>query len=536
MRKHRLGIASLSLFLFGGTAWSQDVTPGPIADTLKPAAEFRKAAPEAKIDSPRPSAPRQPAVGKVTVTQFAFTGNTLFSQAELAALVKDFLNRPLSLPQLYEAADRVATFYVTQGYALASVNLPPQMIVDGRIEFQIAEGRVARITVNGARQYQGGHVRAYLGNFRSDEIYRSTELQAGLRMLNTLPGLTARATVMPGTVFGTSDVSINLTENFFQGDLSLDNYGRKGVGEYRLTARGQLNNPLRVEDQLALTGLMAEDESTQFWSANYSIPLNFRGTRARASYADARFQVEGSPVEGRSRSGDFMLEHPLLLDAQQRMYVSFGPTRTLSNADFSGLIFNQTSITLLRLGLTYSRTQFDGSLLQLGSYMSSNFKSLSIEDFSASEVEGNQRFRWEADAQYLLQLTRSFQMYMRLNGAWSPDPLVDTEKYSLGGPGSVRGYPSSEVRGDQGYFGSLALQHRLPVGPVTLRSRVFVDGGEVFSVDAPDAGSLSSAGVGFDVILQPMIFKLDWAYPLDDRDVSDGRDSGRAFGSLSASF
>ena len=152
------------------------------------------------------------------------------------------------------------------------------------------------------------------------------------------------------------------------------------------------------------------------------------------------------------------LEHPLLLDAQQRMYVSFGPTRTLSNADFSGLIFNQTSITLLRLGLTYSRTQLDGSLLQLGSYMSSNFKTLSIEDFAASEVEGNQRFRWEADAQYLLQLTRSFQMYMRLNGAWSPDPLVDTEKYSLGGPGSVRGYPSSEVRGDQGYFGSMALQ------------------------------------------------------------------------------
>ncbi|MFA5938609.1 MAG: ShlB/FhaC/HecB family hemolysin secretion/activation protein [Sinimarinibacterium sp.] len=472
----------------------------------------------------------------VTVTQFAFTGNTLFSQAELAALVKGFLNRPLSLQQLYEAADRVAAFYVGQGYALASVNLPPQKIADGRVELQIAEGRVARIGVVGSRQYQDAHVRAYLGDFRSNEIYRSTDLQDGLRMLNTLPGLTAKATVKPGTVLGTSDVSINLTEKLFQGDLSLDNYGRKGVGEYRLTARGQLNNPLKVEDQLVLTGLVAEDESTQFWSANYSVPLNFHGTRARASYADARFQVEDSPVEGRSRSGDFILEHPLLLDAQQRMYVSFGPTRTLSNADFSGLIFNQTSITLLRLGLTYSRSQLDGSLLQLGTYMSSNFKSLSIEDFAASEVEGNQRLKWEADAQYLLQLTRSFQMYMRLNGAWSPDPLVDTEKYSLGGPGNVRGYPSSEVRGDQGYFGSLALQHRLPIGPVTFRSRIFADAGEVFSVDAPDAGSLSSAGVGFDVILQPMIFKLDWAYPLDDRDVSDGRDSGRAFGSLSASF
>ncbi|MEQ1440425.1 ShlB/FhaC/HecB family hemolysin secretion/activation protein [Fontimonas sp. SYSU GA230001] len=527
----------MSLVLFCAPAWPQTVTPGQISDTLKPAPELRAPAAEGRIEAARPPAPRPPGSGAtVTVTQFAFTGNTVFSSAELAALVKGYLNRPLNLQQLYEAADRVASHYASRGYALASVNLPPQKITDGRVELQVAEGRVARIDVTGARQYQPGHVRAYLGEFRPNEIYRSDTLQDGLRLLSTLPGLSAKATVKPGTVFGTSDVTVDLDERLLQGDLSVDNYGRKGVGEYRFTARGQINNPLRVEDQLSLTGLLAEDQSTRYWSANYAFPLNFRGTRVRASYADAFFEVKDSPVEGRSRSGDVMLEHPLLLDSRQRLYGTFGATRTLSNADFSGLIFNQTSITLLRLGFTYSHTQLNGSVLQLGTSMSSNFKQLEIEDFANDEVEGKQRLKWEADAQYLLQMTRSFQLYLRVNGAWSPDPLVDTEKYSLGGPGNVRGYPSAEVRGDQGYFASIALQHRLPLGPATLRSRIFFDGGEVFSVDAPDAGSLSSAGVGFDLILRPMVFKLDWAYPLDDRDVSDGRDSGRAFGSLSASF
>ncbi|MFP5306643.1 MAG: ShlB/FhaC/HecB family hemolysin secretion/activation protein, partial [Gammaproteobacteria bacterium] len=461
---------------------------------------------------------------------------TLFGDEELSALVAGYLDRPVSLLELYEAADRIAAYYVERGYTLASVNLPPQKISDGTVALQVSEGRVARIDVDNAAWYRPSHVRAYLGDFRTGQIYRSGPLQEGLRALNTLPGLSARATVKPGTAPGTSDVVVKLDETHFAGGVSLDNYGREAVGEYRLSASALLNNPLRVEDQLQLAGLVSEDELTRFGSLSYSVPLNFSGTRVRASYAHAEFSVDGSPVDGRSRSGELVIEQPLLHDARQRLVGSFGPSRTLSNADFSGLIFNQTEITLWKLGLAYTRTHANASVTQIGTAVSSNFQSLSIEDLAASEVDSDQRLKWELDLQHLMQLSRAFQLYMHVNGAWSPDPLIDTEKYSLGGPTSVRGYPGAEIRGDQGYFASLSLQHSLPLGPATLRSRVFVDGGQVFSVDAPDAGSLSSIGLGFDVSLRPVLFRLDWAYPLGNREVSDGRDSGRAFGALSASF
>ncbi|HAD10145.1 MAG TPA: hypothetical protein DCF62_11735, partial [Porticoccaceae bacterium] len=75
----------------------------------------------------------------------------------------------------------------------------------------------------------------------------------------------------------------------------------------------------------------------------------------------------------------------------------------------------------------------------------------------------------------------------------------------------MRGFPSAEVRGDYGYFGSVSLQHLSAVSGVALRSRLFFDGGEAFSVDAPDAGSLSSAGLGFDITRNPLSLRVDWA-------------------------
>ena len=544
MRRSRRELRQTVAAAFGLSACmvvhAQTVAPGELGNTLEPSPGL--ATPQSS--EPAISVPEQPRVvpvlapgeGTLIVQRFEFTGHALFSEQHLSAQLKDYLGRRVTLGELYEAADRIAAFYSERGYTLATVNLPPQKVSDGVVLLQVSEGRVASVQIEGAERYQPEHVRRYLGAFRPREIYRADSLQQGLRALSALPGLEARATIRPGAAPGDSDVLVSLDERPIEGGLTLDNFGRESVGEIRLTASATLNNPLRVEDQLQLTGLVSEEALTRYGSVLYSVPLNYRGTRVRIGYSHAEFEIDGSPVGGRSRNGELTVEHPLLLDARQRLMLSVGATRTLSNADFSGLIFNQTSITLLRAGLAYTRTHDNAAVTQVGSSVSSNFDSLSIEDFADGEVEGNQRLKWDLDVQHLMPLARSLQLYVRAAGTWSPDPLADTEKFSLGGPGSVRGFPSAEVRGDYGYFGSVSLQHLSAVSGVALRSRLFFDGGEAFSVDAPDAGSLSSAGLGFDITRNPLSLRVDWAYPLGSREASDGRDSGRLFGSLAASF
>ncbi len=535
---------SLALLLAGialpaATALAQVTSPKQIVDPLKPDEPPPSvSAPADTIVPPKLPRVTGAAAGetKITVQRIEFNGNTLFTTAELQAAVAGYLNRAISLVDIYDAADAVADLYIQKGYALATVNVPPQRVTDGSILFQVSEGRVANVAVSGNDRYSADHVVSYLDRFQSGKIYQSEDLQAGLRTLNSLPGLSARASIKPGEMPETSDVTIQLTEDLFQGSLFVDNYGRKSVGEYRATAVATFNNPFYIEDQLSLVGLVSENSLARFGSLTYSRPLNFSGTRLRVNYAHAEFEVDDLPVDGRSRSGEVMLEQALMRDAKQTLSGTFGVSRSLSNADFTGLVFNQTSITLFRLGLAYTRTYDNSSVTQVSTSLSSNFQSNTPGEAELGTDSGDQRLKWDLDVQHLLQLSRAFQLYMRVNGAWSPDPLVDTEKYSLGGPGNVRAFPGAELRGDSGYFGSVALRHTMPLGPASLRSRIFADSGRVFADEGVDPGSLSDVGLGVDVVVQPITFSLDWAYPFGNREVSDDRDSGRAFGSLSASF
>ncbi len=522
-----------------GSGIAQVTSPKQIVDPLKPSeAPPAPSAPADVIVAPKlPRASGDTAEStKITVQRIEFSGNTLFTTAELQTAVASYLNRAISLVDIYSAADAVADLYIGKGYALATVNVPPQRVTDGSILLQISEGRVANVNVAGNKRYSADHVLTYLDQFQPGKIYQSGDLQSGLRTLNSLPGLSAKAGIKPGADPETSDVTIELTEDPFQGGLFFDNYGRKSVGEYRTTAVATFNNPLYIEDQLQLVGLVSDNSLARFGSVTYSRPINFSGTRLRMNYAHAEFEVDDLPVDGRSRSGELILEQALLRDAKQSLTGTFGATRSLSNADFTGLVFNQTSITLFRLGLAYTRSYDNSSVTQVSTSLSSNFRSNTPGEAALGTDSGDQRLKWEMDVQHLLQLSRAFQLYMRVNGAWSPDPLVNTEKYSLGGPGSARAFPGAELRGDSGYFGSVALRHTMPLGPTTLRSRIFADSGRVFSEEEPDAGSLSDVGLGVDIVVQPMTFSVDWAYPLGHREVSDDRESGRAFGSLSASF
>jgi hemolysin activation/secretion protein len=203
-----------------------------------------------------------------------------------------------------------------------------------------------------------------------------------------------------------------------------------------------------------------------------------------------------------------------------------------------------TRITLLDLGASYSRAFANRSVIQLSGSLSSNFGSQSREDLSAPDSVGTeQKLRAEVDLQQLSPLWREIFVYTRVAAVWSPDPLVDTEQFSLGGPNSVRGYPAAEVRGDRGYLATLGLNQRFGFGAVTLDGRVFVDAGSVYVVDAPDGAdshvSIASIGIGGDLSL-PAGFglRLDLAFPFGDRrdEISDGHDDGRLYGVVSYRF
>lgn len=542
-------VRAAALFLtliFGlGTSAGAQSPPETTGDPKTRAPEVREPA-QAPIEQPNPPAPPAGAGERtMTVSRFTFTGNTVFPIETLQALVADYAGRPLTLLQVYEAADKVTDFYASNGYTLALVTVPAQRISGGSVRLEVIEGRIATVKVEGHRRYSLDQFKDNFDDFKSGQIYRGGDLADALHRLNRLPGLSAKAVLQPGAAYGTSDLIVQATEHPYAATLGADNYGRETLGEIRGSAGGTLNNPFRLEDQLQLLVMNTQGGLLQYGFVGYSLPIWKRGPRFSASYSEARFEIAGIPVEGENRTARGGLEYLFLDTRSDVISTSLGVSHTDANADLVGIPISETTITLYELSSLYSHVYGTLGVTQAQIALQSNFGKQERSDCPGPNCD-EQRLRAELDLQHLQPIYGRLDSYVRVNYVYSPDPLPDVTLMTLGGPNSVRGYPTSEVRGDRGVFGSAGLRQGLRLGPTTLHLRLFVDSGEVERIDpvgVPAKDSLSSAGVGADFLWGVgglmISAKADWSFTLDnhtDDPASSTTDEQRLFATIAVGY
>lgn len=546
-------IICLTAALLASPAFAQ-TTPGSVTDTLKPPPKLESAPAPAPVQAEKPKQAPAPAGARgktVNVTGFVFSGVTQFTQGELASRLQGYMNRPVTLVDIYTAADEIAEFYSSQGYTLASVNVPPQKISGGVVLLEVTEGQVARVSVENNSSHKNWVVQRFLG-VRDGDIYKGEQIERGMQRLNELPGLSARAVIKPGEQYGSSELVVRATETPVSGALFIDNYGTEAVGRARFAATVNINNPSGMEDQVQLLALTSEESLLKYYYGAYSLPLNFMGSRLAFSYGHADFEVNNPAlpgVSGKSRNGKIELQHPVLRSRTDRLSLSAGLSRTLSNADLSGTTFNGTSITLFEVGASYNHTYSNLAVTQVNTSLASNFDKQGFADTlpppppASPIIKADQRIRAEVDVIHHHPLVRKLSALVRLNTVWSPDPLPDVTKFSIGGPQSVRGFAPSELRGDRGFFTQIAVQQRYELGPARITGRVFADSGKVFCADGVSCtpsgtreDSLSSIGIGADAEFGRMHLKLDLAFPRDNHPASDGEDDGRLYGALFVNF
>ena len=90
---------------------------------------------------------------------------------------------------------------------------------------------------------------------------------------------------------------------------------------------------------------------------------------------------------------------------------------------------------------------------------------------------------------------------------YSPDALVDTDEFSFGGPGSVRGFQSAEARGDRALSASAELQRQFPVSPTySLAWGFFGDSAKAWAKARPlqPADNVTLTSLGTELLLNPV--------------------------------
>lgn len=476
----------------------------------------------------KPVEPKKPApIGlKVKVGSFAFTGNTVFSNSDLASLMAGYVGKEMTIEELNAAAATITNAYRAKGYFLASAFLVPQTIkADTPITITIVEGVLEKIKIKIKTKPDETRVPKRLLQGYADQVptgkpAEDATITSMIMKTNELPGISSRILLEPGQRPGGTQGVLEVTEDKpFAVSIDTDNHGNYSTGYYRVGSTLELYSPLRLGDLFTLRAQTSTSGDSQNVRSSYSVPFFSYGTRLSLDYSYVVYQL-GRGFEALKANGDahnisMSVTQPLIRNRNLILNASLtGEGKILDDRVDSSGGKNQRHTTSWQAGL--SGVQMDSILGGGSTSFSAVATSGTVTIDDATTLTNDQSaFGLRTNGGYTrisMSMARTQTIYKALslyagaNGQWADKNLDSAEQFSLGGPSAVRAWQPGESSGDRGFVSTAEVRYlidKLGVIPGGLQLVGFADYGHVVLHSNPLVGSSDNTrnltGAGFGV-------------------------------------
>src|SRR6056300_960660 len=171
---------------------------------------------------------------KFTVKKLNFIDNTVLTDDQLSELTENFLNKEYTYNDLQEILRFISGFYRQLGLWARAI-LPEQDIVDGILTIQVVEGKLGRVIVETDEEIlnlNADIAKKYVENLISNkQILNINQVEKNIATLNKVPGISAVATLEPGSEVGETDILVRLeNKKQFSGTVQGDSFGSRSSG------------------------------------------------------------------------------------------------------------------------------------------------------------------------------------------------------------------------------------------------------------------------------------------------------------------
>lgn len=502
----------------------------------------------------------------IDVTRIEVTGSTIFSAEELDPILNPLEGRTTTLGELKDAASEITKLYLERGYITSRAVVPPQEIEDGVVEIVVVEGSLEDIQIEGNRRLNTGYIRSRL-ELAQETPLDASELEDQLQLLRVNPLLDSiDARLQAGEEAGKSDLVVTVDEaNPWLFNVYVDNYTSPSTGSVRTGISAGHRNLTGFGDTLLLTFNRTIDGGSRELDASYTLPVN-----AKNGTLQLRTTIEGNDVtedrlipvdrntgeeldiKGESERYEISFRQPFVRTPREEFALSLGFSYQRNQNFFENEGFGffnlapdedgETRTSAIRFGQEYLSRDPNGIWLLRSLF------SVGIDAFDATTndapVPDSRFFSWFAQAQRAQRLSKNNLLVIQADLQLTPDSLLSSEQFTIGGAQSVRGYRQNALFADNGF--RLSVEDRITVarneesGKATLQFAPFVDMGAVWNSDDNPDNELGDdtflIGVGLGVIWQPISdlnIRLDYAPPLinldDDIKGDDIQDHGLYF-------
>ncbi|MDJ0899021.1 MAG: ShlB/FhaC/HecB family hemolysin secretion/activation protein [Xenococcus sp. MO_188.B8] len=481
----------------------------------------------------------------ITVKKFEFAGNTAFSDQELAKIVAEITNRPISFAELLQVEEKIRNKYTAgcneNGEQPCYINsgsfIPANQTFakDGAIvRVQIVEGSIEQINITGLKKLNQNYVRSRLQRGISQPLEREQLLET-LQILQLDPLIqNFSANLTAGTRPEKSILEIKLIEaDSFAVELFTNNGRSPSVGTWRRGFRVSEDNLLGIGD--SIFGEYTNTDGSNRIDLGYTAPLNASNTTINIIGQINDTEVIEEPfdrldIEGNSFRIELGLRQPILRTPEQELAVGLSGSRQESITKLLGRNFaissgaddnGSTRISALRFYQEYTKRTLEDVFAVRSQF------SVGLDVFDATVNEDplpdSLFFAWRGQGQYVRRLAPDTLIVLRSDFQLAATNLVPLEQISIGGPESVRGYRQDAILTDNGFFASAEV--RLPILRAEgvqgiLQIAPFLDfgvGWNAAEVEDPEEQTFVSLGLGLRWQMgDDFSARLEYGIPLID--------------------
>lgn len=465
--------------LFAGLLFAMPAVAAPDAGQLLEQLQKAPELPPAPGGSPTLTAPPAPKLSATPdasptflVKEFRITGNKVFDEDTLLAVLTPFLNQHTGFEGLREAANAITSYYVERGYLLARGVLPGQTIVDGVVEIQVVEGRIGKIDLNNQSRLSDTFVQKRLRNIPVAKALNVEQVERALLLLKDTPGTNVSAVLKPGVEPGTSDLAVEVTPGRrVEFSVNADNEGNSFTGQYRAGANLTINNPLSIGDQLQ-ANVLSSFGGLEYRRLAYNLPVNSVGTRVGVAKTMLNYKLGGQfdalEAHGRASVDSVYVSHPLIRSTNLNLEARLGfDHKTFDDSIDTILQSTHKQVNNVVLGLAMVKTDivYQG-VTQAVATLTSGRVSGDVSSTSASGVQNGDaprsRFsKVNVQAERLQRLDPKWILSAKAALQYSNDNLDSSEKNTLGGSSGVRAYPQTELPSDKSLAVNLELRYQI---------------------------------------------------------------------------
>jgi hemolysin activation/secretion protein len=473
--------------------------------------------------APAPGAPALSRGVRVLVKGFRFTGNTIVPDEELQAIAAPYVGRELGNAELEELRLALTRRYVEAGYINSGAMIPDQDVSEGVITFRIIEGRLSEIVVGGANGFRPPFLQDRLALGAGPPL-NVNDLQERMQLMLQDPQIAnMSAELAPGVERGDAVLRVDVTEaKRYTVGMKVSDNRSPVVGENEVEGFFSARNLLGFGESLAVRA--GATEGLNDYSAVFAMPLSARGTllTVRYDYTDSRVveaPLNQLDIGAKSSAWDITVSHPLYERLNRVISGSITLARRSTSSTFlgqpspfiPGAPDGRTVISVARFGLDgVERTQTDvvaGRVL-----VSRGMDTLNATIIDDDDLPDSRFTALLGQFQWVRLLSPADQLVFRADGQWASDPLLGSEKYSIGGMDSVRAYRRDYAIRDKGWFTSLEYRHLIANVPVranpapnegAVRLAAFVDYAQAWDINGPGSVKTKLGGAGPGIRWEP---------------------------------